>query len=69
MKQLKVSLKNKEPETIEVADHVTAEGWLAAVKRSDSRFVVLNTTSYLKEEIVEATEAKSRRGFTNMEGL
>jgi len=69
MKHFKIALKNKEPEMIDVADHITTEGWLAAVRRSDVKFVVLNATSYLKEEIINVTEEKSRHGFTNMEGV
>jgi hypothetical protein len=69
MKHFKIDLKNKEPEIIEVPDHITTEGWLAAVRRSDGKFAVLNSTSYLKEEIVNVTEEKSRHGFTKMEGV
>lgn len=69
MKRFKIDLKNKEPEIIEVAAHVTTEGWLSAVKQSDGKSVVLNVTTYLKEEIVGVTEEKLRHSFTNMKGI
>jgi len=61
-------LTDKEPETIEVPDHATTEGWKAAAM-SDRKTVVLNGTTYLTKEIVDVTEVNPRRGSTNMEGI
>ena len=69
MTHIKVTIRNKEPETIEEREGWTAEGWLAAMRSSDGKYLVLNAASYLKEDIIDAVEVKPRRGFTNMEGI
>ena len=68
MRLFKIDLKDKEPEKIEVPDHVTPEGWWAAVKQ-DRKTVPLNGKSYFTEEIIAVTEEKLRHGFTNMKGV
>lgn len=69
MAQIKVVIKGKPPEVIEARQGWTPEGWLQAMRRSNGGYVVLNTTSYLKEEITDAEEVKEGRGFTNMDGI
>jgi len=68
MKRFRVALTNG-VEIIEVADHVTPEGWWAAARQDDGNFVTLNETRYLKANIIEVMEEKSRHGFTNLEGV
>ena len=68
-KHIKVTLTNDRTETIELDHPISAEAWLAATKRDGSRFVVLNGTSYPKEDLVDAVEIKTRVGRTNMDGI
>lgn len=67
-KHIKVTLTNNRSETIESDHPISAADWLAAIRRDGPRFVVLNGTSYPKEDLVDAVDVKSRVGSTNMEG-
>jgi len=65
MKPLIVKLKNGQSVIHQVHENDTAESFL----RDAGKHVLLNGTTYLKEDIVSVTEQKPRKGSTNMEGI
>lgn len=54
---------------VEIEDRVPAQAWLVVTKRDGGRHVVLGNTTFLRDEIIAATDVKARRGSTNMEGI
>jgi hypothetical protein len=68
-KKIKVPLTNNRYEIIELNSPISAEDWWAGTQRDGSSNVLLNVTTYPKEEIVGVEEVKSRVGRTNMDGV
>ena len=69
MSHFKITFRHGKSLTIEERDHMTEEALRDTLKNSDGKKVVLNGTTYLKEEILDVTEVKPRIGHTNMEGI
>lgn len=69
MTQVRVTVQGKGAQIIEIPKDLTVENWLAGIRRSDSPYVTLNNTTYLKKDIIDATEVKARHAFTNMDGV
>jgi len=47
----------------------TAESWLINVRRSGQKYILLNNTSFLTEDILDAVDEKPRTGQTNLEDI
>jgi len=69
MAKARVTIQGKEPEIVELPKAVSAENWWAAIQRERSLTVTLNNTTYLKKDITDVAELKTRHGFTNMNGI
>jgi hypothetical protein len=68
MKQLKVELsENRPPEIISVHNHDTPDSWLEELKTK--KYVLLNGTSYPREDIRGVEVYKPRSGSTNLQGI
>lgn len=69
MNFVKVTLTKGRSETVEKSADISAASWWQAIKHDGSKFVVLNDTSYTKDEVVHVEQVSDRHGFTNMEGI
>jgi len=69
MARARVTIQGKELEIVELPQDVSAESWWAGIQREQSATVTLNNTTYLKKDILEVSEVKTRHGSTNMEGI
>ena len=65
MKRFKIELRSGQIERISAHENDTPEAWL----KDQGKHVLLNGTTYLKDDIVRVTEHKTHKGSTNMEGV
>ncbi len=69
-KHFKVEIRSKPPEVITVRDTDTPEAWFRDyVTSSRHKTVHLNSTAYLKTDILSVKEFKLRKGSTSMRGI
>ncbi len=70
-KILEVKMKDCAVLLVEARDNDTPEAWRkdAGYQSTAGLLVLIDGTSYPKEDIASVTEHKPRKGFTNMKGI